>query len=114
MGDLFLREPDDDERPRIRVVLEDPAPGVPVAAIEDDLSYAASVAAYAVRLGASVELAAGNASVPCGTGEAHLDRILERLALYTPSSANPPSQAPAGGPGDVRVRLGAGRAEGGA
>jgi uncharacterized protein (DUF58 family) len=115
MGDLFLREPEDEDRPRIRVILEDPAPDAPVAAIEDDLSYAASVAAHAVRLGASVELAAGDASVPCGAGEAHLDRILERLALYAPSPARRPSQAPAGGPGDVRVRLGVGRrAEGGA
>jgi uncharacterized protein (DUF58 family) len=109
LGALIVREQEDEDRPRIRLILEGPAADAPVEAVEDDLSYAASVAAHAVRLGVAVELVAGRASVPSGTGEAHLDRILEQLALYTPSLAGPSSPASAYESGDVRVRLGAGR-----
>ncbi len=111
MGDLILREQEDEDHPRIRVILEGPAPEAPVEQIEEDLSYVASVAAHAVGRGVAVELVAGYASVPPGTGEAHLDRILERLALYAPSPASPSLPTPPREPGDVRVRLGLGRRE---
>jgi uncharacterized protein (DUF58 family) len=115
MGDLILREQEDEDHPRIRLILDAPAPDAPVETVEDDLSYAASIAAHAVGLGAAVELVAGQASVPSGTGEAHLDRILERLALYAPSPAEVAPLVLPREPGDVRVQLGVGRrAEGAA
>jgi uncharacterized protein (DUF58 family) len=115
MGDLILREQEDEERPRIRLILEGPALDAPVETIEDDLSYAASIAAHAVERDAAVELVAGHASVPSGTGEAHLYRILERLALYAPTPADVSSLVRSHEPGDVRVRLGVRRrTEGGA
>lgn len=112
MGDLILKEQEDEDRPRIRLILEGPMPDAPAETVEEDLSYAASVAAHAIGGGAAVELVAGPASVPCGTGEAHLDQILERLALYAPSATTPSRRTAPREPGDVRVRLGLGRRAG--
>ena len=50
--------------------------------IEANLSYAASLAAHAIRLGSQVDLTTADGSTGFGQGEAHLDRILDRLALY--------------------------------
>jgi uncharacterized protein (DUF58 family) len=113
MGDLIVKEQEEEERPRVRIILEDPAADATSETIERDLSYTASVAAHAIRLGAAVELVAGAGSVGFGTGEAHLDRILERLALYAPPAAPRRLQATAGAAREVRVRLGAGRCAGG-
>jgi len=114
-GDLILREREEEERPQVRLILEDPAPGAAAEAVERDLSYAASVAAHAIRRGAAVELVTGDGVLPFGTGETHLDRVLEWLAVYAPPAAPRPARSPATAAREVRVRLGAGRgAEGGA
>lgn len=114
-GDLVLKELEDEDRPRLTLVLEDPPPGAPAAAVEADLGYAASLAAHAIRQGAAVALATAEGVTGFGQGEAHLDRILERLALYqapaTPRFTPPPPDS-AGGVAALRVRLGA-RAAGG-
>lgn len=109
MGELILKECDEEERPQVRLILEDPAPGSAAELIESDLSYAASVAAHAIRRGAAVELVAGDGVLPFDTGEAHLDRVLERLAVYTPPACPRPLPSPGTSAREVRVRLGAGR-----
>jgi len=108
-GDLILGEREAEERPQVRLILDDPAPEAAPEAVERDLSYAASVAAHAIRRGAAVELVMGDGVLPFGTGEAHLDRLLERLALYTPPAAARPARATANAAREVRMRLGAGR-----
>jgi uncharacterized protein (DUF58 family) len=82
IGDLMVKELGDEDRPRVRLVVEDPAPGTPPDVVEANLSYAASVAAHAIRLGAQVDLAIAGGASGFGQGEAHLDRMLERMALY--------------------------------
>ena len=106
-GDLILKELEEEDRPQIRLLVEDPPSGTPSEAIEADVSYVASLAALASRQGASVELLTAEGSSGLGTGEAHLDRILKCLALYT--APGTPRSLPASGDGarEVRVRLGA-------
>lgn len=108
-GDLMLKELEDEDRPRVRLVVEDPAPATPSAAIEANLSYAASVAAHATRLGCMVELATAEGSTGFGQGESHLDRILERLALYEAPAAPRPPAVPAEPGRAVHIRLDARR-----
>jgi uncharacterized protein (DUF58 family) len=87
-GDLMVKELGEEDRPRIRVLVEDPAPGASPDVIEANLSYAASLAAHGIRLGSQVDLTTADGSTGFGEGEAHLDRILDRLALYeAPTSA---------------------------
>lgn len=108
-GELILTEHEEEERPRIRLVVEDPAPDAAAEQVEADLSYAASLAAHAIGLGALVGLTTAESVTDFGVGEAHLDRILEQLALYA-SPAIPrslPAKAYAGS--EVRLRLGAER-----
>ncbi len=81
-GDLMVKELGDEDRPRVRLVVEDPLPGVPPDVIEANLSYVASLAAHVIRLGSQVDLTTADGSTGFGQGEGHLDRILERLALY--------------------------------
>lgn len=81
-GDLMLKELEDEDRPRIRLGLEDPAAGTPASVVEANLSYAASLAALAIHQGISVQLVTADGFTGFGQGEAHLDQILERLALY--------------------------------
>jgi uncharacterized protein (DUF58 family) len=96
------------------MILEDPAPEAAAEAVEKDLSYAASVAAHAIRRGAAVELVTGDGVLPFDTGEAHLDRVLEWLAVYVPPAAPRVVRSPGNAAREVRMRLGAGReAEGG-
>jgi uncharacterized protein (DUF58 family) len=90
-GDLVLKETEDEDRPRVRIVIEDPAPEAPAAAVEGDISYAASLAAHALRRGTLVQLVTPNGATEFGQGEAHLDRILERLALYERPEAPRPA-----------------------
>ncbi len=103
-GDLMVKELGDEDLPRVRLVVEDPAPGTPPDLIEANLSYAASLAAHAVRLGCQVQLGIADGSTGFGQGEAHLDRILERLALYEAPAAPRPSALPEDGR-TVHVRL---------
>ena len=108
-GDLMVKELGDEERPRVRLVVEDPAPGTPPDLIEANLSYAASLAAHALRLGSQVQLATAEGSTGFGQGEPHLDRILERLALYEAPAAPRPLASPEEGR-TVHIRLDAPRA----
>jgi len=108
-GDLILTEHEEEERPRIRLVLEDPAPDAAPEQVEADLSYAASVTAHAIRRGALVGLVTAESFTDFGVGEAHLDRILERLALYAPPAMPRPLPAIANDAREVRLRLGVGR-----
>jgi uncharacterized protein (DUF58 family) len=106
MGDLILKESEEEDRPRLRFTVEDPPPGAPADRIEADLSYVASLAALAVRHGAVVELVAGEGSTGSGTGETHLDRMLACLALYTIPARPRPPRANGDLGHEVRVRLG--------
>ena len=81
-GDLMVKELEDEERPRVSLLVEDPAPGTSPDLIERNLSFAASLAALASRRGAEVQLVTAEGTTAFGQGSAHLDRILERLALY--------------------------------
>jgi uncharacterized protein (DUF58 family) len=88
----MLKELEDEDRPRVRLVVEDPAAGTPAAVLEANLSYAASLAAYAIRRGSQVQLVTADGSTEFGQGETQLDRILERLALYeAPAAPRPPA-----------------------
>lgn len=93
-GDLMLKELEDEDRPRLRLVLEDPPPRTPPAVLEGNLSYAASLAAHAIHRGAQVQLVTAEGATDFGEGEAHLDRILERLALYEAPAAPRPLSIP--------------------
>ncbi len=104
-GDLMVKELADEDRPRVRLVVEDPAPGTPPEVIEANLTYVASVAAYAVRLGSQVALTTADGSTGPGQGEAHLDRILERLALYEAPASPRPLAIPAEPGWAVHLRL---------
>ena len=108
-GDLILAEHEEEERPRVCLVLEDPAPGAVAEYVEADLSYAASVAAHAIRLGALVGLVTPECLTDFSVGEAHLDRILERLALYAPPATPRPLPVVSHGAREVHIRLGTGR-----
>jgi uncharacterized protein (DUF58 family) len=106
-GELVLREREEEERARIRLILEDPLPGAAAEAVEADLAYAASVAAHAIRIGALVELVTADGILEAGAGEEHLERILERLAVYATPATPRSLHLPAGSTREVRVRLGA-------
>jgi uncharacterized protein (DUF58 family) len=108
-GDLMLKELEDEDRPQVRLVLADPAPQTPPPVLEANLSYAASLAAHAIRLGCQVQLVTAGGSMEFGQGEAHLDRILERLALYEAPASPRPSPTPLGSGRIVQVRLDAQR-----
>jgi uncharacterized protein (DUF58 family) len=108
-GDLMVKELADEERPRVRLLVEDPAPGTPAEVMEAGLSYAASLAAHAIRLGSQVELLTADGGTGFGQGEAHLDRILERLALYEPPEAPRPLAIPGALGRAVHIRLDAGQ-----
>ena len=109
LGELILKEAQEEERPRIRLTVGDPPAGVPTDAIEADLSYVASLAAHAIRQGSTVELVVGDGGTGFGTGEPHLDRILARLALYMVPAAPRPVRAYSDAAREVQVRLGAER-----
>ena len=108
-GDLMVKELEDEDCPRIRLVVEDPTPETPSTALEANLTYAASVAAHAIRLGCLVELVTADGSTEFGQGESHLDRILERLALYEAPAAPRPLAIPAEAGRVVHIRLDARR-----
>ncbi len=104
-GDLMVKELAEEDRPRLRLLVEDPAPGTPAALVETNLSSVASLAAHAIRRGWQVELATAEGATGFGQGEGHLDRILERLALYeVPDSPRPLGVAAKAGR-TLRLRL---------
>jgi uncharacterized protein (DUF58 family) len=105
-GELILKELEEEDRPQIRLIVEDPSPGTPLEAIEADVSYLASLAAHAIRQGASVELRTAEGSSDLGAGEVHLDRILECLALYEAPETPRPMRAVEDAGREVRLRLG--------
>jgi uncharacterized protein (DUF58 family) len=113
-GELLLKELEDEDRPRLRLVVLDPLAGTSAALVEADLSYAASVAAHAIRRGVEVEVVTPEAAIGSGQGEAHLDRILEALALYATPKAPRPIRIPPEGGREVRIQLGSGAAAAGA
>jgi uncharacterized protein (DUF58 family) len=110
----LLKELEDEDRPRLRLVVLDPFAGAPAAQVETDLSYVASVAAHALRRGAEVELVTPEGSIGPGQGEASLDRILECLALYEVPRAPRPVRIVPDGSREVRIQLGSGAAATGA
>lgn len=104
-GDLMVKELGDEDRPRVLLIVEDPTPGTPPAVVEANLSYAASVAAHAIRLGTQVHLVTAEGGTGFGQGDSHLDRILECLALYQAPEAPRPLAIPAEGGRAIHVRL---------
>jgi len=104
-GDLMVKEVEDEERPRISLVIEDPAPGTSLELIERNVSFAASLAALALRRGAEVQLVTPEGITSFGQGPAHLDRVLERLALYEVPAAPRHTPAPERAGRSVRIRL---------
>jgi uncharacterized protein (DUF58 family) len=104
VGSLTVKELEDEDRPRLSLAVQDPAPGTLPDLVEANISLAASVAAHAVHRGWEVQLVLADGRTGLGNTEAHLDRILERLALYeTPARPRP---LPAGTAGEeIRVRL---------
>jgi uncharacterized protein (DUF58 family) len=104
-GDLMVKELGDEDRPRDPLVVEDPAAGTPAEVVEANLSYVASLAAHAIRLGSQVDLTTADGSTGFGQGEAHLDRILERLALYEAPDRPRPLAIPMEAGRAVHVRL---------
>jgi hypothetical protein len=77
--------------------------------VEADLSLAASLAAWAIRSGVALELVTAEGRTGQGDDEAHLDRILTRLAVYAVPPAPRGLPAPTAGGRAVRITLGAGR-----
>jgi uncharacterized protein (DUF58 family) len=109
-GRLILRELEEEETRRLRLVVEDPAPGTPEDAVERDISLAASLAAHWVRRGAEVQLVLPDGETPWGSHPRHLRLLLEALALFRPLPGRP-ARAPgdgSAGVADVRIALGAG------
>ncbi len=104
-GDLMVKELEDEDRPRVRLVVEDPKPTTSSGVVEDNLAYAASLAAYAIRRGYQVQLVTAEGSTGVGQGEGQLDRILERLALYEAPLAPRPLTIPAEPARTVHIRL---------
>ncbi|HSB80602.1 MAG TPA: DUF58 domain-containing protein [Candidatus Methylomirabilis sp.] len=108
-GELMLKESEEEDRPHVRLVVADPAPQTPPLVVEANLSYAASLAAHAIRLACQVQLVTAEGSTEFGQGEAHLDRILERLALYEVPASPRPLPISAGSGRTVQIRLDARR-----
>jgi uncharacterized protein (DUF58 family) len=113
LGDLMLKEMAAEDRPRIRIVVEDPVRGRAGAEAEAELSRAASLAAWAVRRGMLVDLVTAEGATGFGHDTAHLDRILTRLALYRAPTTPRPVPLPADGCRCVRVPLGGGASRSG-
>lgn len=111
-GRLMLRETAAETGGSLTIILERAA-GASPEAVEADVSRAAAAAVAACARGAAVRLLAGRRQVPWGTGERHADRILRELALLDPAGDGLPgpgeTPGPRGGPGALRLALGAGR-----
>jgi uncharacterized protein (DUF58 family) len=107
-GAVMVRELEAEAALRVRLVLEDPPPGVDADRLEADISWAASLAAHLIGQGSQVELTGTSLFVPLGTGSAQLRRILEALAVYEPPSDEMPAERESG-----RSRAVAGASEAG-
>ena len=102
----MMKELEDEDRIRFRLAVEDPVPGTPPDAVEADVSYLASLVTHAIRRGATVELVTAEGTSGFGAGDAHLDRMLAHLALYTIPGAPRPVRAGSDVAREVRLRLG--------
>jgi uncharacterized protein (DUF58 family) len=74
--------------------------------LEAGLSEAASLAAYLLGTGATVELAGRGVHVPSGRGHAHRRRVLTALALYDPGVARAVAPSAADALAEIAVDLG--------
>lgn len=96
-------------RDRVAIVLEPPE--LPLfygdPALERDVSLAAGLAAMLIRHGTDVCLVAGGRSVAWGSGEGHLRRLLQALALFDPATDLGSAEVDGGTP--LRIRLGSGK-----
>jgi uncharacterized protein (DUF58 family) len=92
LGRLILRELEDEETSRLRLVLVDPSPGAAEDAVERDISLAASLAAHWVGRGHEVQLVLPDRETPWGSDPRHLRQILESLARFRPLPGRPPRQ----------------------
>jgi uncharacterized protein (DUF58 family) len=108
-GRLILRELEEEEARRVRLLVEDPPPGAPEEAVERDITWVASLAAHWADRGVEVQLVLPDGETPWGSHPRHLRRILEALALFESRPGRPPrAVAPgAAGTADVRIALGA-------
>lgn len=85
VSQLMLKELEKEETTRVSLTLKEPASGGPADLLwEDDITLAASIAVYLLRLGGEVSLNTSNGSIPYGRGGEHMERILKHLALYEP------------------------------
>ena len=103
VGALMLKELEDEDRPRISLVVEDPAPATSADLVEANISLAASMAVHAFHRGWEVVLVLADSRTEPGSDESHLDRVLERLALY--EAPGEPRPLPAAGAAEIRVKL---------
>ncbi len=113
-GRLILRELQEEEARRLRLIVEDPPPGTPEEVVERDIALAASLAAHWLRRGAEVQLLLPDAETPWGSHPRHLRLVLEALALFRPlpgRGGRGGAEGPAGAT-DVRIVLGAGAPDG--
>jgi uncharacterized protein (DUF58 family) len=112
-GDLVLKVTAEEDRPRVRLLVEDPAAGWSAEQVEAALSRAASLAAWAIRAGMAVEVVTAEGGTGFGEDDAHLDRMLTRLALYrVPPAPRPLPAAATASPCVIRVPLDHGRGRG--
>jgi uncharacterized protein (DUF58 family) len=104
-GELMVKELEDEDRPRLRLVVGDPEQPTSPTVLDANLSYAASLAARAIRSGSLVQLVTADEATGFGEGEAHLDHILERLALYEAPATPRPLAIPADPARTVHIAL---------
>jgi uncharacterized protein (DUF58 family) len=104
VGSLTLKELEDEDRPRISLTVEDPAPGTPPDLVEANISLAASMAVHAIHRGWEIQLVLADSRTELRCDDFHLDWILERLALYE-VPARPRPLPSSGAAGEIRVRL---------
>jgi uncharacterized protein (DUF58 family) len=103
-GALVVREHEAETALDTRLVLVGDGTREP-ARLEAALSEAASLAVHLTRAEGALELVGPGLHVPAGRGRAHLRRVLEALALYTPSAAPAGRPAARAGVSDVEIVL---------
>jgi len=108
VGELMLKELEQEVGGRFTLLLEDPVPPFAEASLEEGIQLAASLASYLIRQGIQLRLITSNGTIPFGCGIDHLDRILTYLALYRPLSHEPPLERESNGGQVIRIRLGEG------
>jgi uncharacterized protein (DUF58 family) len=103
-GTLTVREMQAETALDVRIVLR--GGGSAGERLEAGLSEAASLAAYLLGTGATVELAGHGVHVPPGRGHAHRRRVLTALALYDPGVARAVAPPAADALAEIAVDLG--------